>query len=342
MKKYRIVIVLAAFSFLIMSSSCKARAAPFYSDYSVFNLSIPEPSALKKSHSDTENTVNNSSASILYEKIPTPKSDEEKILSEIFKITDNNPITDIEYNMICLYKTSKILSSSDISGIAGVLLEIDFGRIDSVVQISTSNESTTIILKNNKDEIFNIALDKENKIKQITNQTNNEYISFEYISPEATDEKVDKKTDEFRQDVVNLLEKWKQNGGHEEVVNAYNSHASEYGRSKMDNDDAWCSETVSAAYAYLGYADKIGGMASNGNTYEKNAREIGIWVDDKYYIPKQGDILITHDSNGDRHTACVVSCDGNEIKTIAGGGSKIHHGNISVGSNKITGYVVPE
>ena len=110
----------------------------------------------------------------------------------------------------------------------------------------------------------------------------------------------------------------------------------------MSSSDQWCSETVSAAYAALGLADKIGGMASNGNTYEKNARSIGAWVSSKNYIPSAGDILITHDSNGDRHTYCVISCDGHTIKTIAGGGSSIHHSSISVGSGRITGFVVPE
>lgn len=68
----------------------------------------------------------------------------------------------------------------------------------------------------------------------------------------------------------------------------------------------------------------------------------GAWVSGGGYTPSTGDILITHDSNGDRHTACVVSCDGDKIKTIAGGGSGIHHGSISVGSGRLTGFVVPE
>ena len=110
----------------------------------------------------------------------------------------------------------------------------------------------------------------------------------------------------------------------------------------MDSDDQWCSETASAAYASLGQADRIGGMASNGFDYEKNAKKINAWVSDKNYKPSRGDIQITHDSDGARHTAVVMSCDGNKIKLIAGGGKGIHYKTMSVGASKITGYVVPK
>ena len=144
-------------------------------------------------------------------------------------------------------------------------------------------------------------------------------------------------------DVVALLEEWKnQDGGHDMVVKAYNDNAPKYGRSKMSYDDQWCSETASAAYAYLGQANAIGGMAADGFTYENNAKKINIWVTDKKYVPKRGDILITHDPDGARHTAVVISSDGKDIKLIAGGGSKIHYLTKSVGSSEITGYIVPK
>ena len=145
----------------------------------------------------------------------------------------------------------------------------------------------------------------------------------------------------YGKDVVDVLEEWKnQDGGHEQVVKAYNENCEAYGQSKMSYDDQWCSETASAAYASLGLADEIGGMAPDGFTYETNARRINIWNDDKNYIPSRGNILITHDANGDRHTAVVVSCEGETIKTIGGGGSGIHYGSIEVGASRITGYVV--
>ena len=147
-------------------------------------------------------------------------------------------------------------------------------------------------------------------------------------------------------DVVSLLEKWKrEGGGHSQVVESYNKNAPRYNTSKMDRGDQWCSETASAAYAALGLADSIGGMSSNGGSYEKKARKIGAWVSDKNYKPKRGDILITHKGGDDaqhRHTAVVISCDGSKIRCIAGGGSGIHTQTKKVGSSEISGYVVPK
>ena len=148
-------------------------------------------------------------------------------------------------------------------------------------------------------------------------------------------------------DVIALLNKWSKSSskGHKEVLEAYNKCASQWHVSKMDSGDAWCSETASAAYAALGLADRIGGMSSNGGDYEKRARKIGAWVSDKNYRPNIGDIIITHDSGGDksvnRHTAVVISCSGNKIYTIAGGGSGIHKSSVTVGAGKISGFVVP-
>ena len=147
-------------------------------------------------------------------------------------------------------------------------------------------------------------------------------------------------------DVIRLLEEWRNSGGgHKQVVENYNKYADQWHVSKMDMGDEWCSETVSAAYAALGLANRIGGMSSDGKSYETNARKVGAWVSDRFYVPSTGDIIITHDSGGDsakdRHTACVISCDGKTIKTIAGGGKSIHHSSISVGSSSISGFVVP-
>ena len=149
-------------------------------------------------------------------------------------------------------------------------------------------------------------------------------------------------------DVVSLLQKWKKEGnGHSQVVENYNKYASKYNVSKMDSGDQWCSETASAAYAALGLADSIGGMSSNGGSYESKAKKIGAWVSDKSYKPKRNDILVTHDAGKsdvaeNRHTAVVISCDGNKIKCIAGGGSKLHYQTKTVGADTISGYVVPQ
>ena len=148
--------------------------------------------------------------------------------------------------------------------------------------------------------------------------------------------------DNYGKDVVDVLESWRQqNGGHEKVVEEYNKYCGSYGMSKMSYSDLWCSETASAAYASLGLADEIGGMAADGFAYEKHAKDKGIWVSDKNYVPKRGDILITQNSSGDRHTQVIISSDGSTSKTIAGGADVIHHASVDVGSSRIVGYVTP-
>ena len=268
--------------------------------------------------------------------------------------------TDIGYNAALLSSNIPEMNMDNAYGIAGCLWTIEFGRINNTPVLSTVEDEKVLELSNQDGKTFHVYVDENLRIQRIEDDTEYEYMSVEATvqrknkdvvpptpsisstTPTTSNISTTSTSSDFRQEVVDLLEEWKSHdGGHSQVVAAYNQHASDYGRSHMESDDAWCSETVSAAYAFLGYADKIGGMASNGFTYEENAEKIGAWVSDSDYVPTTGDILITHDKNGDRHTACVVSCDGETVHTIAGGGSGIHHGEVSVGASKITGYVVP-
>lgn len=244
--------------------------------------------------------------------------------------------TDLEYNARQILEADKDITREGALGIAAYLWQMGFGKMSSYPAISEADGGKVLTVFDEEGLFYNIFLTPEGKIQSVEDVEGNELVALgtragELVKPPVSGS-----------DVIALLEDWKEHGGHSKVVSAYNQYAKDWGRSRMSSDDQWCSETVSAAYAALGVADKIGGMASNGKTYEKNARAIGAWISGGGYTPNTGDILITHDSNGDRHTACVVSCDGSKIQTIAGGGSGIHHGNISVGSGRITGFVVPE
>lgn len=244
--------------------------------------------------------------------------------------------TDLEYNARQILEADESITREGALGIAAYLWQMGFGRMSGYPSISEVDGGKVLTVFDTDGLFYNIFLTPEGKIQEVEDVEGNELITLgtkagELVKPPISGA-----------DVIALLEEWKSHGGHSQVVSAYNQYAGDWGRSRMSSDDQWCSETVSAAYAALGVADKIGGMASNGNTYEKNARSIGAWVSGGGYIPSTGDILITHDSNGERHTACVVSCDGGTIQTIAGGGSSIHHSSISVGSGRITGFVVPE
>jgi len=251
------------------------------------------------------------------------------------RITFNGE-TDLEYNARQILEADESITREGALGIAAYLWQMGFGRMSGYPSISEVDGGKVLTVFDTDGLFYNIFLTPEGKIQEVEDVEGNELITLgtkagELVKPPISGA-----------DVIALLEEWKSHGGHSQVVSAYNQYAGDWGRSRMSSDDLWCSETVSAAYAALGVADKIGGMASNGNTYEKNARSIGAWVSGGGYIPSTGDILITHDSNGERHTACVVSCDGSTIQTIAGGGSSIHHSSISVGSGRITGFVVPE
>ena len=244
--------------------------------------------------------------------------------------------TDLEYNARQILEADETITREGALGIAAYLWQMGFGRMSGYPSISEVDGGKVLTVFDTEGLFYNIFLTPEGKIQEVEDVEGNELITLgtkagELVKPPISGA-----------DVIALLEEWKSHGGHSQVVSAYNQYAGDWGRSRMSSDDLWCSETVSAAYAALGVADKIGGMASNGNTYEKNARSIGAWVSGGGYVPSTGDIVITHDSSGDRHTACVVSCDGGTIHTIAGGGSSIHHSSISVGSGRITGFVVPE
>lgn len=244
--------------------------------------------------------------------------------------------SDLEYNARQIMLADESITKEGALGVAAYLWQMGFGRMSGYPTVGEVNGGTVLTVFDEEGLFYNIILTPEGKIQQVEDVEGNELISLGTKAGERM------KPPLSGADVIALLEEWKSHGGHGEVVAAYNQFAGDYGRSRMDGGDQWCSETVSAAYAALGAADRIGGMASNGFSYEKNARSIGAWVSGGGYIPNIGDIVITQDSAGARHTSCVVSCDGHTIHTIAGGGSSIHHGTISVGSDRIAGFVVPE
>lgn len=247
-----------------------------------------------------------------------------------------NGESDIEYNARQILFADESITKEGALGVAAYLWQMGFGKLSGYPTITEKDGLKVLTVFDENGLFYNVFMTPEGKIQQIEDVSGNELIT---LGPKAGELLVPPLSGA---DVIALLEDWKSKGGHSQVLSAYNKYAGDYGRSKMDSDDQWCSETVSAAYAFLGLADKIGGMASNGNTYEKNARAIGAWESSSRYIPSEGDILITHDGNGDRHTSCVRKCDGHTIYTIAGGGSSIHHGSVSVGSDRITGFVVPQ
>lgn len=247
-----------------------------------------------------------------------------------------NGESDIEYNARQILLADESITKEGALGVAAYLWQMGFGKLSGYPTIGEKDGLKVLTVFDESGLFYNVFITPEGKIQQIEDVSGNQLIT---LGPKAGELLVPPLSGA---DVIALLEDWKSQGGHSQVLSAYNKYAGDYGRSKMDSDDQWCSETVSAAYAFLGLADKIGGMASNGNSYEKNARAIGAWVSSSRYVPSEGDILITHDGNGDRHTSCVIKCDGHTIYTIAGGGSSIHHGSVSVGSDRITGFVVPQ
>lgn len=97
----------------------------------------------------------------------------------------------------------------------------------------------------------------------------------------------------LRSEMVSLAQSWigkkELDGSYKEIIDIYNSYAGK--KVAMQYDWAWCCCFWSALAIKLGYTDIIPIEISCGRIIEE-AKKMGIWVEDDYYLPKPGDAIL--------------------------------------------------
>ena len=144
--------------------------------------------------------------------------------------------------------------------------------------------------------------------------------------------------------VMAVLERWMQMDGkeaHQEVIDAYNGYQDAHGKANKHMDSSlsfrnWCTETATACYAKAGYGDAVGGMSPTVGDLASNSKKVGAKMD-KHATPKRG-WIVCYKTSG-HHTAVVDVVDGNKIKCIAGGTSKLHY--VKIRKEEVKFYVAP-
>lgn len=118
----------------------------------------------------------------------------------------------------------------------------------------------------------------------------------------------------------------------QKVREIYNNYAKEHNKSKT-SDDAWCSETVSAAFIKSNAVKLIGDIAKDSSTHVKHFKQLGIWKSGHDRIPNPGDILIRSKDGKPNHTEMVFSVD--EKRGILTAISGNYLGNVGLRTRKI-------
>lgn len=115
--------------------------------------------------------------------------------------------------------------------------------------------------------------------------------------------------------VVALVNSWlgynESDGSHKKIIDIYNSQAVLPRGTKMRYDWAWCAATWSAVAIELGYTDIMPVEMSCSKLIEQ-AKRMGIWVEDDWYVPKLGDGCLYYWKDGASNyssTDCVGAPD---------------------------------
>lgn len=105
-----------------------------------------------------------------------------------------------------------------------------------------------------------------------------------------------------RSDVVNLARTWlgknEKDGSYKEIIDIYNGFSNKPRNIRMEYSWPWCACTWSALAVQLGLTNIMPLEISCGYLIDQ-ARKMGCWVEDDFYIPKIGDaILYDWDDSG--------------------------------------------
>ena len=155
------------------------------------------------------------------------------------------------------------------------------------------------------------------------------------------------------EDYLNVWRSWigysESNGKYKEIIDIYNREKPLPRGYKVNDQDAWCDVTVSAAAIKAGMTDLIGRECSC-EEHVKIFREKRIWIEDGTIIPKPGYLIVynwndrTQPNNGfSDHIGVVEYVDGNKLVCIEGNyNNSVMRREIPVGWGYIRGYAAPE
>ena len=139
-------------------------------------------------------------------------------------------------------------------------------------------------------------------------------------------------------------------GTHKKIIDIYNTQNPRPRGYKVQYTDAWCATFVSAVAVKLGYT-RIIPCECSCNYMIEGFKNIGCWVENDAYVPKQGDVIFydwQDSGSGDNvgssdHVGYVDSCDGVNIIAIEGNkNNAVERRTLKVNGKYIRGFGVPK
>ena len=139
-------------------------------------------------------------------------------------------------------------------------------------------------------------------------------------------------------------------GTHKKIIDIYNTQNPRPRGYKVQYTDAWCATFVSAVAVKLGYT-RIIPCECSCNYMIQGFKNIGCWVENDAYVPKQGDVIFydwQDSGSGDNvgssdHVGYVDSCDGVNIVAIEGNkNNAVERRILKVNGKYIRGFGVPK
>lgn len=138
-------------------------------------------------------------------------------------------------------------------------------------------------------------------------------------------------------------------GSFRKIIDVYNSHKPLARGYKMKYTDAWCATFISYLSIECGYTDIVPTECGCERQIDL-FKNLGEWVENDAYIPKEGDIIYydwQDSGKGDNkgwsdHVGIVESCDGKTITVIEGNkNDSVSRRCIGVDARYIRGFAVP-
>lgn len=158
----------------------------------------------------------------------------------------------------------------------------------------------------------------------------------------------------YRTKVINQARAWlgcnEADGTHKKIIDIYNTQNPRPRGYKVQYTDAWCATFVSAVAVKLGYT-RIIPCECSCNYMIQGFKNIGCWVENDAYVPKQGDVIFydwQDSGSGDNvgssdHVGYVDSCDGVNIVAIEGNkNNAVERRILKVNGKYIRGFGVPK
>lgn len=160
---------------------------------------------------------------------------------------------------------------------------------------------------------------------------------------------------ELRKKVCSVINAWiggtKGSEIHKDILNTYNTYAPLARGYKVQEKDAYCATTVSAAFIRAGIAEYTGTECSC-SYFAMEAQKRGIWVENDAYVPKIGDAVLydwQDDGAGDNtgapdHIGIVTQVNGTASFVVTEGnmnGGKVGTRTVQVNGKNIRGFIAP-